>query len=600
MSSSQIIVNVILSKFSFIQTKGNHRRTGISSFKKCFITALVISVLFIITWVFSVSKRISLALSFGAKDSRGVKQHTTQYMLTPQHTFGSFGLDHLFDVFVHNDTLIKEYSNFNALNLTSSATSVFQPVRQGYQVGDTVEIRIDAYNGMGYPQTAGGDFWFVTVASIDGYFRSAARLVDHQNGSYSAYFLAPRPGRLNLQVILGYPSDTVRWLSEVYMKADGCFTWAARYNRYGFGDGQGRCVVKRGMNHLLNENICFFGANETGMGQSALICTKPNGFICDDIRSIMSYGQYAGIDRPVNQLIVGKKYLFNNTFYKTNLISPKSVYHIDIAEKSNTGMMTEVYDYKVERPRVPCRDGDSRNSSLLPEGYWLGPRWQSLVCANKRWDDVDEVKKCLTGHKIIILGDSIGCQWFRVLEKKLGDKNVPNSYYHCTEDMTHTVLYKRHVLSAALTATFNFVGLERMFEGEYMDMLNDTSVTYIILISMSAHYASWNMDSYRDRMRSIRDAIARMRTRLGDDRVMAVVKKSQPREQPSFQARVHSNDYVFRQMSGIMEEEFVGIDAKMIDTWDLVTSYQNQVFVHMPWPCINEEVDLFLSYLCPS
>eukprot|EP00057_Strongylocentrotus_purpuratus_P018938 XP_011673412.1 PREDICTED: NXPE family member 4-like [Strongylocentrotus purpuratus] len=175
---------------------------------------------------------------------------------------------------------------------------------------------------MGRPQTVGGDFWFVRATSPNKHFRTAARLVDYQNGSYSAYFLAPLAGRLDLHVILGYPSDTVRWLSEVYMKADGCFTWAARYKRFGVGDGQGRCVVKRGWNHLMNKNICIYGANETGMGQSAFICTMPDGFICDNIRSIMSYGEFAGIEQPVNQLIEGKKYLFENTFYKTQMRSP--------------------------------------------------------------------------------------------------------------------------------------------------------------------------------------------------------------------------------------------------------------------------------------
>ncbi|XP_030856407.1 NXPE family member 3-like [Strongylocentrotus purpuratus] len=600
MSSSQTIVNNVLSKFSLVQSKTvPNRRSGFSWLRKCFIAALATLVLFVFMWVFSASKRISFAVSLDAQGSREVKLHTTQSI--PPLNLKSYDLDHLFDVYIHNSTKIKEYSNFNASLLTSAATSIFYPVRQGYEVGDTVEIRIYACDGMGRPQTRGGDFWFVRATSPNKHFRTAARLVDYQNGSYSAYFLAPLAGRLDLHVILGYPSDTVRWLSEVYMKADGCFTWAARYNRFDVGDGQGRCVVKRGWNYLINKNICIYGANETGMGQSAFICTMPEGFICDDIRSLVSYRQFAGIEQPVNQLIVGKKYLFENTFYKTQLRSPQSVYHMDIAEKSSTGMLSLIYDYKIERPRVLCGDSDSRNSSLLPEGYWLGPKWQSLVCSNRHsWDDPGNVKKCLAGHKIIMLGDSIACQWFRVLERKLGNKDVLDSFYGCTEDETHTVIFKTHVLSAALAATFNFAGLWRMFEPEYMDKLNDPDVKYVIFISMSAHYASWNMDSYRDRMRAIRNGIARMRARLGDDRVMAVIKKSQPREQPTFEARVHSNDYVFRQMSRIMEEEFVGINAKLIDTWDLVTSYQEQVAVHMPWPCINEEVDLFLSYICPS
>ena len=236
----------------------------------------------------------------------------------------------------------------------------------------------------------------------------------------------------------------------------------------------------------------------------------------------------------------------------------------------------------------------------LPEGYWHHNKWHSLICAKKTWNAPSDVGNCLADHKIVMFGDSVGCQWFRVLQEKLGKIKIQKSAYGCAGSAQRDLIYYRHILWSALSDASNFHGENRIFEPERIDSLNEPDAKYVLVFSMSAHYASWNLDSYRDRMRAIRSAIVRMRLRLGPERVITVVKKSQPRDHVNFHARVHSNDYIFYQMSTIMEEEFVGIDAKMIDVWDMVLSFAEKPIVHMPWPCIREEVDLFLSYVCPG
>ncbi|XP_071480280.1 NXPE family member 1-like [Diadema antillarum] len=509
----------------------------------------------------------------------------------------SLVLDTLFSVTVKNTTT--EFAQVDPNSLTSAKTSVYYPVHTAYHVGDTVEIRIDAFDEMGLPRSTGGDFWYVRAISVATNFRSIGRIADHQNGSYSAFFLAAVPGQVDIEVILVHPAQAVEWLTDVYMTAEGCFTWAATYVQPGLPNGQGRCVVKRGLNHLRHDNVCFYGANETGMGASAFICTKPSNYACSDIKIIAAFHQAESIELPVKQLIAGKQFLFNNMHFKARLTSPASTSHVIIKKKGSTVLMSLIYEDLRERPHTACGEGDERGSQPLPEGYWLGNQWFSLICANKAWVDHTHVKTCLADYKIIMFGDSIACQWFRVLQRKLDNKVVPNSFYACSEDETHTVKYNRHVLSAALTSPFNFFGIERVFEPEHMDMLPVIDRKYIIFISMSAHYGSWTMDSFRDRMKEIRTAIVRLRARLGADRVVTVVKKSQARDHGKLESRIHSNDYVFRQHSKIMEEEFTGIDAIMLDYWDLVLSYSKETQVHMPWPCINEEVDLFLSYICP-
>ena len=224
-----------------------------------------------------------------------------------------------------------------------------------------------------------------------------------------------------------------------------------------------------------------------------------------------------------------------------------------------------------------------------------------MVCAKQTWDSPSYVKSCLTGSQIVMFGDSIGCQWFRVIQEKLGTGAVPKTSFaqKCQESVNRDLNFYRHILWSALSSASAFFGEDRVFEPERIDRLNEPNVKYILVFSMSAHYASWNMDSYRDRLRAIRKAIVRMRLRLGPDRVVTIIKKSQPRDHGNFHARIHSSDYIFYQMSTIMEEEFVGIEAKLIDVWDMVLSFTEKPVIHMPWPCIREEVDLFLSHICP-
>ena len=221
-------------------------------------------------------------------------------------------LESLFSVGVQNSS---GKANISSGGITSARTSVFYPLRRSYVVGETVAIRIRANDEQGRPQQNGGDFRYVLAASPDKLFRTVARVVDHHNGSYSAFFVAPEVGTINLKVTLVHPSDAVRWLKDVYMKADGCFTWGARYVGAGLPPkqpgGQGRCVVKRGFNQISHPKLCFYGANTTGLGESALICTKPEGFQCDDIRWIAAYHQHKSIADPVDELLEGSRFLFN-------------------------------------------------------------------------------------------------------------------------------------------------------------------------------------------------------------------------------------------------------------------------------------------------
>lgn len=136
------------------------------------------------------------------------------------------------------------------------------------------------------------------------------------------------------------------------------------------------------------------------------------------------------------------------------------------------------------------------------------------------------------------------------------------------------------------------------FEPELVNRLPRTKCNYLILIGLAAHYGSWPFGDYKDRLRTLKKSIEKLRRECGEH-IVVVIKKAQARDHPTFQARIHSNNWVFYIMNKIMVDVFSDLDPIFVDIWDMVLSYPSRLEMHMPMECIQSELDLFLTQICP-
>ena len=74
--------------------------------------------------------------------------------------------------------------------------------------------------------------------------------------------------------------------------------------------------------------------------------------------------------------------------------------------------------------------------------------------------------------------------------------------------------------------------------------------------------------------------------------------RNPPNESPDF--LVMRSDYILFEINKIMEE-MLNIDGVYyIDVWNMNLAYPTKTGVHMPEAVVRQEVNLFLSYICPE
>ena len=113
----------------------------------------------------------------------------------------------------------------NAKDVTNHTFTSFEIVnpKEYYHICDEVELRIHARNGRNESKQYGGDYFrakiftkyknkFSASSSTDG------EVVDHRNGTYSAFFTLKWTGKVGFRVILMHSSEVVHVLNDLREK----------------------------------------------------------------------------------------------------------------------------------------------------------------------------------------------------------------------------------------------------------------------------------------------------------------------------------------------------------------------------------------------
>ena len=244
-------------------------------------------------------------------------------------------------------------------------------------------------------------------------------------------------------------------------------------------------------------------------------------------------------------------------------------------------------------------------SQKISDGYWLNNKWFSLICSDFRTWFADDISNCLSNRHVVIFGDSTLLQWVTALEEIMTRSSVDmekdNPFYQRRNYSTFDLTFHRHRLAVALHSHFPFKGKMQIMEPEIIDNLSRLygECKYVIILGFLAHFGTWTFDTYKERLVVIKESLVALKKDCGND-VIIVVKKGHPRNHPYFEARIHSNNYVFQTMNEIIEKVFSDVGAIFVDVWDMASSYPSPNNVHMPMQCIRAELDLFFSQICEA
>ena len=152
--------------------------------------------------------------------------------------------------------------------------------------GSYLHIHINARDDADQPRHGGGDFWTATLSAESGNLSTAGRIVDHENGTYSVFFIVAWGGISNVNITLIHPSAAVNYLrnhvwTQFRVYYDGHF-------KRGKNESNTNCtVVSTSEVWGGGDNKCVF-SHPLALGNHVFICEMPdNGLPCD---SLLYYG----------------------------------------------------------------------------------------------------------------------------------------------------------------------------------------------------------------------------------------------------------------------------------------------------------------------
>lgn len=194
--------------------------------------------------------------------------------------------------------------------MTSALHSTYSLTNRELHVGDTAHFIIQAKDAEGRNQVTGGDFWFPVLTTDVGAYpakggRTAGKVVDHKNGSYSVFFYAGWEGTAYVHVKLAASSKATKWLQQKYWPHEKRVFWEGEFSS-NIASERTLCYLLR---NVTSPNLCRIDYNPTAMGLTVFYCEKPRILSCNDIQAV--YLNPKLIDERTTQLLSDDKELFD-------------------------------------------------------------------------------------------------------------------------------------------------------------------------------------------------------------------------------------------------------------------------------------------------
>ncbi|XP_006816634.1 NXPE family member 3-like [Saccoglossus kowalevskii] len=428
------------------------------------------------------------------------------------------------------------------------------------KMGEYVHVLIEAYDNNGRKRNKGGDLFLPTMVNMDLRKSTAGRIVDYGNGTYSVFFYAAWVGDAYVKIQLHYTREAISLLKNVILAKEKLLNFDGYYK-----DGNDSYISNCS---LVNEESwsdkCEY-SNTHSMGKTAVVCRKPASFRCDQLLILKL--SVDSLKAAANNLTGGLAYMFDSQYHGSYI--------------TNAPIKLGIIDGTPHSPRLlPCGPD---LPIPLSDGHWVNKvKFEPMVCRSQQWTE-DEAQKCISDKEFIVSGDSTVRQIKDCLSKNFSFTGFHN---HFTVPRV-----------GSLDVT---VASDDIFESDLIDNFTQSNCQNkigVVVLNMCFHFGMWSTRAYVERIYPAKRAIQRLIQKCPNTKIL--IKLCNPRDNFTFEQRIHSNNWTFYNMNRIMRRIFGGMGVHFLDFWDLVVSSFTNNTIHMPWFVIYQEVHLMLSYICP-
>uniref|UniRef100_A0A670IU57 NXPE C-terminal domain-containing protein n=1 Tax=Podarcis muralis TaxID=64176 RepID=A0A670IU57_PODMU len=413
--------------------------------------------------------------------------------------------------------------------------------QSNYTVGNMLLVSLEARDQSGQPKHYGGDFLRAKLHSPELKASVAGTVEDHNNGTYTLTFPLLWAGAAQVSVRLIHSSETVALLRRIRDSHPSTVT----FRGYFVDPGQGSKEEVTECNvHPVSGPTCQYVDPGTG---ERWFCARPQHHSCNDL-------------------------VYHSTGIYKNVLSS--------AEKV----------FLTTSPPLPCHPGLALTN---PSGFYYKDVWVSLGCSSRTFPTSDLALGCLRGKIVHMIGDSTLRQWWEFLLafipcKSLG-KNCSGPLLAVEPAQGLVLRWRAHGIplrtAKSKMADMHYLANELDALGGGPDM--------VVVFTLWAHFTTFPVDVYVRRVHGIRQAVAQLLARSPQTTV--VIKSANT----GFKS-VYGSDWLSLQLDNILRAMFAGMKVAIVDAWAMTSCHYLPGNIHPGKVIVQNEVNAFLSYVCPG
>ncbi|XP_026140386.1 NXPE family member 3-like [Carassius auratus] len=463
---------------------------------------------------------------------------------------------------------------------TSPVHSTFSIVglKESYKVGENISVIIRARDHNDKLKRYGGDFFKAKLFNSDLKASVYGEVVDHHNGTYSVAFRLAWEGQAHIHIRLEHSSEVVQILKKY---RESSFP-RSHYSGYFEGSGPNKtrisevveCNLKWGADGSWRKGDCCCEHKDIRTG-TVWQCVRPKKLSCDKLVH-HSLGRF---ENPLNPF---EQQLFTKKLTNVAIRGDQNIIHvlpnttaIGTVEKCRTGTMTPV-----------------------PSGFYLRDVWKSFVCNTRQFSSA-QMGNCLKNKIVYLMGDSTTRQWFEYFERNMPgikrlDLHTPRTGgpLMAVELKNNTIIHwKPHGVPLRFT---------KMLITDLHYISNDIDEIagghhVVIVFTFFAHLVFHPITFYVYEVAKIRQSVVALLSRAPE--TIIIIKSGNT----AGLKNIFQSDWYVLQLDTVMREMFRDIEGIIfLDVWQMTSCHYLREDIH-PGPIIvANEVNMLLSYICPT
>ncbi|XP_041955942.1 NXPE family member 3-like isoform X3 [Alosa sapidissima] len=457
------------------------------------------------------------------------------------------------------------------------STFIINDFKDSYYVGEELHATIVAKDCTGRPKSYGGDFFQAKAYSNKLNAGVFGEVLDHHNGTYTARFTLPWAGEAFVAIRLIHSSEGVQILKQHRdMDPD-------RVNFYGFFVGKNKQGAK--VEEKVDCNVKWDGVAISGKGSCC--CEYP------DVRTGLMWHCRKPPTLPCNTLVYYTHGVYKN--HMTDLekeIMDKQ--HVNRWINGDSRMITVLASNSTLGVREACKPG---MPTPIPAGFYLDDVWTSFVCATRHFNAKDKTK-CLKDHHIYIMGDSTSRQWYDfIIEsvptlRRMNQHTIENNGPHMAVDVENNIdLHYRSHGTPRISVARQIMADLHYISNEIDDMAGGPHT--VIVFNVFAHFTTFPLSYFAYRVSQIRRAVVALLRRAPETKVIMKTANTGHKD-------FYRSDWLSMQLDRVLRETFNGVGVYILDVWQMTACHHNTEDIHPGPVIIKNEVDILLSFICPT